>query len=289
MFSLPAFWRSAALKLTRLGIACLWLCAALCAAQSSAPQTAPETDAKPAQQQPGTGAGQSGASQTAPGNPQPPPDQSKSQENKSQKEKTQEQTTGTSNDRLLFALPNFLTLENGTSLPPLTPGQKFKVVARGSFDYVQIPWYGFQAGISQAENSEEGYGQGAAGYAKRFGAAAGDGTIENFMTGAIFPTVFHEDPRYFQLGKGSFLHRAGYSISRIVITRTDSGHKRFNISEIFGSALAAGISTYSYHPKADKTIANTANVWGTEVAYDTLTIVIKEFWPDIRRAIKKKK
>jgi hypothetical protein len=91
------------------------------------------------------------------------------------------------------------------------------------------------------------------------------------------------------LGQGSFVHRAGYSVSRIVITRTDSGHHQLNISEIFGSALAATISTYSYHPRADKTISNTAEVWGTEVSYDTLTIVIKEFWPDIRRHIRKKK
>ena len=170
--------------------------------------------------------------------------------------------SGTSNDRLMFALPNFLTLENSAHVPPLTTGQKFRVVARSSFDYVEIPWYGFQAGISQAENSEPGYGQGAAGYGKRFGAAAADGTIENFMTSAIFPSVFHQDPRYFQLGKGSFVHRAAYALSRILITRTDSGHNQFNVSEVFGSALAAAISTYSYHPRTDKTILNTAGVWG---------------------------
>ena len=62
-------------------------------------------------------------------------------------------TSGTSNDRLFFTLPNFLTLENAHQVPPLTAGQKFKVVARSSFDYVQYPWYGFLSGISQAENS----------------------------------------------------------------------------------------------------------------------------------------
>ena len=91
------------------------------------------------------------------------------------------------------------------------------------------------------------------------------------------------------MGKGSFVHRAAYSVSRILITRTDSGHHQLNISEIFGSALAAAISTYSYHPRTDKTLLNTAGVWGTEVSYDTLTIVLKEFWPDVRRKIRKKK
>jgi len=193
--------------------------------------------------------------------------------------------SGTSNDRLFYTLPNFLTLENSGQVPPLTTKQKFGVVARGSFDYVEIPWYGFLAGISQAENSEPGYGQGAAGYGKRYGAAAADGTIENFMTGAILPSLLKEDPRFYQSSSGGFLHRTGYAVSRIFVTRTDRGTEEFNYSEIFGSAISGGISTYSYHPHADKSLANTASVWGTQVGYDTITIVVKEFWPDIRRMI----
>jgi hypothetical protein len=200
--------------------------------------------------------------------------------------KTQ-QASGTSNDRLFYALPNFLTVETG-NVPPLTAGQKFKVVTRSSFDYIQIPWYGFLAGISQAQNSEPGYGQGAEGYGKRFGAAFADGTIENYMTGAILPSLLRQDPRFFQSGKGGFLHRTGYAMSRIIITRGDSGSQQFNFSEVVGSAMSATISTYSYHPKADRTVSNTASVWGSQLGYDTITIVIKEFWPDIRRKLQKK-
>lgn len=198
-------------------------------------------------------------------------------------------TNGTSNDRLFYALPNFLTLENAGQVPPLATKEKFKVVARGSFDYIQIPWYGFLAAVSQAEDSEKGYGQGAAGYGKRFAAGFADGTIENFMTGAILPSLLRQDPRYFQWGQGSFMHRTGYAISRIFVARADSGHSQFNYSEIVGSALSAGISTYSYHPQADRTLPNTLSVWGTQVGYDTLTLVVKEFWPDIRRKIAKSK
>lgn len=204
---------------------------------------------------------------------------------KDDKNKSQTEQSGTSKDRLFFALPNFLTVENAPQIPPLSAGQKFKVVARSSFDYVEFPWYGFLAGLSQAQNSEPGYGQGAAGYGKRYGAAFADGTIENFWTSAILPSALHQDPRFYQLGKGGFWHRTGYAISRIFVTRSDSGHGQFNNSEIVGSAIAAGISTYSYHPHADKTLANTASVWGTQIGYDTITIVIKEFWPDIRRKI----
>jgi len=204
-------------------------------------------------------------------------------------DKGKDPNAGTSKDRLFFALPNFLTLENAGQVPPLTTKEKYKVVAKGSFDYVQIPWYGFLAGVSQLEDSEKSYGQGGAGYGKRFAAYCADGTIENFMTGAVFPSILHEDPRYFQLGKGSFMHRTGYSISRIFVTRTDSGHNRFNTSEVFGSALASGISTFSYHPREDRTAWNAVSVWGSQVGYDTITLVVKEFWPDIRRKMQKKK
>jgi hypothetical protein len=218
-----------------------------------------------------------------------------------------EKAAGSSNDRLFFTLPNFLTLENGGHVAPLTTGQKFKVAFRSSFDYVQIPWYALLSGISQAENSEPGYGQGVKGYAKRNGSAFADGTIETFMTSAILPSLLHQDPRFFQSSEGGFAHRTGYAVSRIFVTRTDSGRPQFNYSEILGSALAAAISTSSYHPRAfltvrynaegtptyvhnasDRTLPNTASVWGTQVGYDTIAIVVKEFWPDIHRKLSRK-
>jgi hypothetical protein len=108
------------------------------------------------------------------------------------------------------------------------------------------------------------------------------------MTSAVFPSVLRQDPRFFQSGKGGFWHRVGYAMGRVIITRGDSGNSQFNFSEIFGSALSAGISTYSYHPHADRTLSNTTSVWGSQVGYDTLTYVVKEFWPDIRRKLRKK-
>jgi hypothetical protein len=262
------------------------------AAQQSAPAETPDSSAQ---------------------TPQPPttvkPDASSTPQQATDKDKKDAKTTsqstgpGTSNDRLFFTLPNFLTLENAGQVPPLTSKQKFAVVTRGSFDYVQYPWYAFLSGISQAQNSEPGYGQGWEGYGKRFGAAFADGTIENFITGAILPSVLHQDPRYFQSGHGSFTHRSFYALSRNLITREDSGKNEFNYSEVVGGAMSAAISTYSYHPKgryvttttpgvlryipSDRTVTNTAKVWGTQYGYDSLTLVVKEFWPDIRRKIRK--
>ncbi len=259
----------------------VFICATTVHAQSSSqpagePASQPEQSsqsAAPAQQQSRPASGQQ---PTQPGQT-------------SQDNQDQNNTQGTSKDRLFYTLPNFLTLENAGQVPPLTAKQKFKIVARSSFDYVEFPWYAALAGISQAQNSEAGYGQGAEGYAKRYGAAFADGTIENFFTSAILPSILHQDPRFFQSGKGGFWHRTGYAMSRIFITRGDSGNSQFNFSEIVGSAMSAGISTYSYHPHADQTLSNTASVWGTQVGYDAITLVVKEFWPDIRRKIHKDK
>lgn len=250
---------------------------------------------------------QSGAKDAGQNAPQTPPQGQSKPVDAPIDPSAQDKNAGTSNDRLFFALPNFLTLENGGHVPPLTSGQKFHVVFRSSFDYIQFPWYAFLSGISQAENSEPGYGQGWEGYGKRYGSAFADGTIENFMVGAVFPSLLHQDPRFFQSGKGGFLHRAGYAVSRSFVTRTDSGHSQFNYSEIIGGMTAASISTFSYHPKSfttvhysatgvptyvftpsDRTLKNDAKVWGTQLGYDTVTIVIKEFWPDIHRKLGKK-
>ncbi len=291
----------------------LLISAAFCVAQTgtetapsnlgeSADQAAPGASQTPDATQPPAPAGQPGQPSGQPQNGQP-------ENNKTEKDKTNQTssgsdtssntTSGTSKDRLFFALPNFLTLENAGQVPPLTAGQKFKVVAKGSFDPIQIVWYGALSALSQAENSEPGFGQGWEAYGKRYGAYAADGTIENFFVGAIFPSMLHQDPRYFQNGHGSFFHRTEYAVSRIFITRSDSGRREFNASEIFGAAVSSVISTYSYHPHppyrpgpefiaSDRTLKNTASVWGSQVGYDTLTLVIKEFWPDIRRKIRKR-
>jgi hypothetical protein len=196
-------------------------------------------------------------------------------------------SNGTSRDRLFYTLPNFLSVENADDAPPLTAKQKYQVTARSVFDPVNFVWFGLLAGMSQAENSEPGYRQGWTGYEKRYAAFMGDGIIENFSTQAVLPALLHQDPRFFQSGEGGFWRRTGYAVTRIFVTRTDSGKTQFNYSEILGSAAAAGISTYTYHPRGDRTLTNTASVWGSQVGYDALTYVIKEFWPDLRRRLNK--
>jgi hypothetical protein len=291
------------IKVVARPLIALWIVACLALPSSSqqtspsnAAPTAPQSDsaAKPAA---------SGQDAQSTATPQSSPDKEKDAQGASSQGKPAAAASGTSNDRLFLALPNVLTLENVGNVPPLTTGQKFKVVARGSFDKIEFPWYGILSAISQAENSEPGYGQGWEGYGKRYASAFADGTIENFMTSAVFPSLLHQDPRFFQKSDGGFARRSEYAVSRIFVTRTDSGHRQFNYSEILGSAVSATISTNSYHPRAfittrfdpttdtltyvhnasSRTLPNTLSVWGTQVLYDTITIVIKEFWPDVHR------
>jgi hypothetical protein len=244
--------------------------------QQAAPLAAQQTQ-QPQQQSP--------SSTTSPG--QTPNDQKTGQDQTAAK--PDQNNAPVSKDRLFYTLPNFLSVENAPNIPPMTTGEKFKVITRSSFDPVEFVWYGVISAVGQAQNSESAYGQGWGAYGKRYATNLADGTIEGYMTSAVFPSVLKQDPRYFVLGKGGFWHRTSYALSRLIITRSDSGHSEFNASEILGSASAAAISNYGYHPSNDKTVGNTASVWGTQVGYDAIAIVAKEFWPDIRRKIRSKR
>jgi hypothetical protein len=192
------------------------------------------------------------------------------------------------NDRLFWVLPNYLTVENRDQSGPLSAKTKFELSAKTMSDPVTISFIGAMALIGQARNSNPSYGQGLQGYAKRFGTFYADTGIGTLMTTSVFPTLLHQDPRYFQLGKGGVWRRVIYSVSQILVTRSDSGEGQFNYSEIVGNAVAAGISNV-YHPPDQRTLGHTASVWGTDVMLNALCNVAKEFWPDIRRKIHKQK
>ena len=196
--------------------------------------------------------------------------------------KKSDEQSATSTNRLFGTLPDFLTVENVGHVPPLTTKQKFDATYRSTFDWGQYLFCAGLAGIDQAQNRDPSYGQGVQGYAKRFGLAFADLTTENFMTTAIVPSLLHQDPRYYRMGKGNVFYRMGYSVSRIFVTRGDTGHAQFNFSEI-GGALAAAALYNAYHPSSDRTVGDTLSSWVWQVGYDTVFIEVREFWPDIRR------
>jgi len=191
-------------------------------------------------------------------------------------------------DRLFGVLPNYATVENEHQFGRLTVKEKFKLSVDSVFDPATFPFIGLVALLGQAQNSEPSYGQGLIGYGKRYGTSYADAAIGTTMTTSIFPSLLRQDPRYFQLGHGSIMHRTLYSVSRIFVTRNDSGSHGFNYSEIFGNAVAAGISD-AYHPHDERTVSNTLSVWGTDVMWDATSNVLKEFWPDIRRKLRHEK
>ena len=190
------------------------------------------------------------------------------------------------NDRLFFVMPNYLTVEDRQQFEPVSTRTKFKLAAKTMSDPVTVSFIGLIALIGQARNSDPSYGQGLRGYAKRYATFYADTGIGTLMTTSIFPTLLHQDPRYFQLGRGSIGYRAMYSVSRIFVTRGDNGVPQINSSEIVGTAVAAGISN-AYHPQNQRTLGNTLNVWGTNLMLNAICNVAKEFWPDLRRKLRK--
>jgi hypothetical protein len=194
------------------------------------------------------------------------------------------QTTFNQN-RLFGVLPNYSTVESAEQLKPLTVKEKYLLSWDAMTDKVTFPFIGFQALIGQAENSEPSYGQGFEGYAKRYATSYADAAIATTMTTSVFPSLLHQDPRYYVLGTGGFAHRTLYAVKCIFATRSDYGRLQFNTSEIAGNAVAAGLSNL-YHPAQDRTFSNTMSIWGTDVMWDAVSNVAKEFWPDIRRHFK---
>ncbi len=198
-----------------------------------------------------------------------------------------EKETGTVNDRILTVMPNYGTVENADTLPPISTGQKYRLATAGVFDYFTFPFNGVLAAIAQANNSPQSWGQGWGAYAKRYGSSFADNGIGTYMTTAVFPSMLHEDPRYYQLGHGSVSHRTFYSVSRLFVCRTDSGHERFNYSESVGNAVAAGISN-AYHAPEDRTWGRNLTTYAMLDMWDGLSNLMKEFWPDVHRKMQKK-
>jgi hypothetical protein len=191
---------------------------------------------------------------------------------------------GQQTKRILGIFPNFRAVSANVHLPPQTVKEKFLTATQDSFDYSAIFLPAAVAGINQATNATPEFRQGAAGYGRYFWHTYVDQASENYMVEFIFPAITHEDNRYYTLGSGGFLKRAGYSLSRVVITRNDAGHETFNISEVVGAGAGAGVSNL-YYPSKERTFSNTGSKWATNVGIDAGTFLFHEFWPDINHAL----
>jgi len=185
--------------------------------------------------------------------------------------------------RVLGVVPMF-TVTNRQNAPPLTPHQKFHLFVRGAFDPFVYVVAGLQAGIGQATNQFESYGQGGEGYAKRYGAALGDGISSQFFSNFFYPVLLKQDPRYFRLGEGTFAHRTSYAVKQEFVCHTDKGGRSFAWSNVLGAVSTGGLSNV-YYPEGDRGFGLTMSRAGISLLYGTAGGIFDEFWPDIQHKL----
>jgi len=195
---------------------------------------------------------------------------------------------GKQTKRIFGVVPNFGAVDADTTPPPLTTKGKFKLATAGSIDYSAFLGAGVIAGQSMALRSYPELGHGMAGYGRYYWRAFADQASETYFTTAIVPSLTHEDPRYYTLGHGGFFHRMGYAMSRVVITKTDSGGTSFNYSEIVGSACEAGLSN-AYYPSQERSWRNTGLNYASQIEGAVVSNIFREFWPDIHKKFAHKK
>ena len=187
--------------------------------------------------------------------------------------------------RLLWVIPNYRTSPTLENYEPLTTSEKFKLASRDAFDRGAVALAALFGGRGQLTNSNRSFGQGAAGFGRYFGASYGDWLIADYMTEGVFPTLLHQDPRYFRRSTGSGWSRLGYAMGQIFWTHRDSGGTQFNFAEVLGNSSAVAISNAYY--KDNRSASNAVSSLGVQLGVDMAANVLKEFWPDLERKFKR--
>lgn len=187
---------------------------------------------------------------------------------------------------ILGIVPDYDTVRDSNGvIMPIGTRTKFWLATEDVFDPFSFLITGFYAGGSQLTNQYHEFGQGMKGYAKRYAGAFADNAVGNYFTEALFPVVFKQDPRYFRMGPtAGFWKRVGYSASRVMITRADSGATQFNFSEIVGNGAAASVAAF-YYPPSSRHPEEVCEKWALNVGSDAGFNILKEFWPDMRHKL----
>lgn len=194
----------------------------------------------------------------------------------SQVEIAQEQLKVEETQRVLGVIPNFYVVYDPHPAP-LRTKQKFNLAWRSLVDPVTFLGVGASAGIEQATNAFKGYGQGAQGYGKRFGAGYTDGFTNTMIGGAILASWWKQDPRYYYKGTGTIRSRALYAIAMAVMCKGDNGHWQVTYSQLVGGLAAGGISNL-YYPAADRSgVGLTFANFGIGTGEGAIQNLIQEF------------
>ncbi len=193
-----------------------------------------------------------------------------------QEDLAEQQITEEVHQRILGVLPNFYVsyLPNAA---PLTRKQKFKLAVRVSTDPVTLFTTGVTAAIAQAQGDFADYGPGIGGYGQRYAAIYGDRLGSTFFGAALFPSLFHQDPRYFYRGHGSIPRRALYAISTTVICKGDNGHWQPNYSNVLGNLAAAGLASSWYPASSRHSVQVTVSDTLLNVATGAFGTLFQEF------------
>jgi hypothetical protein len=168
---------------------------------------------------------------------------------------------------------------------PLATHQKLQLAVDESIAPSRLLSSAFTSAIYQARDSFPGYGQGWDGYGKRFGASIATNASYKAFGTFLLPSMLHQDPRYFVKLQGRPRTRIFYALSRVIITRTDSGRQTINISGLLGGIMAEGLAN-SYVPDEERTSGKTFQRFGIRVGWSALGNVVKEYWPNISKRLR---
>lgn len=189
--------------------------------------------------------------------------------------------------RVFGVIPNNRTTEGSLPFAPISAKRKMTIAAKDSFDWPVYLTSGLFASLYQLEDQNHSFGQGMAGYGKRYASAYGDQLIGNMTTEGILPSLLHEDPRYFRVGRGTKKSRMAAALTQIFVTRTDSGGRTFNFSEWGGNAAAVAVSN-AWYPDT-RNVSDNAQKLLIQCATDAFSNVLKEFWPDVKRYLQRRR
>jgi len=173
----------------------------------------------------------------------------------------------------------------GLILCTLDTKDKFLLFLHDTVDPVTFLSVGFNAGIDQAEDTDHSFGQGAAGYGKRFGAEFAGQASSEFFKDFAYPTIFSEDPRYYRLAHGSARRRLVHALEHAFVAHRENGTRMFNASEWLGTTTASVLSN-TYHPDNQRGFSPAAQRVGFSVLQDMGFDVLREFWPEVARKFK---
>ncbi len=172
-------------------------------------------------------------------------------------------------------------LPDSPSYTPMTSREKFEGWAHHTYSADMLLGTVLDTITLQATGAYRDYGGGMEGFSKRYGTQLLSNEAGSLFGRWFFPTVLHQDSRYFPSNKTNIFDRMAYAVSRTVITRSDNGNNVFNssllLTLLFTSALANGYKP-NYEESFPATMANTAAGLGASAQMNLLN----EFWPDLK-------